>query len=110
MRDALVRLLSSAHDVIATGNGEAGLAAIAAGTFDVIICDVMMPGMNGREVHRRISIDHPGLEQRLVFISGGTFTPELDEFLTTTTNRCLTKPFKLDDVFVAIEAIASATN
>ena len=110
VRDALVRLLSSDHDVIAAGNGEAGLAAIAASTFDVIICDVMMPGMNGREVHRRIAIEHPGLEQRLVFISGGTFTPELDEFLTTTTNRCLTKPFKLDDVFVAIEAIASATN
>ena len=110
VRDALVRLLSSEHDVIAAGNGEAGLAAISAGTFDVIICDVMMPGMNGREVHRRIATDHPGLEQRLVFISGGTFTPELDEFLTTTTNRCLTKPFKLDDVFVAIEATANPTN
>ncbi len=110
VRDALVRLLSSEHDVVAAGNGEAGLAAIAAGTFDVIICDVMMPGMNGRDVHRRIATDHPGLEQRLVFISGGTFTPELDEFLTTTTNRCLTKPFKLDDVFVAIEATANATN
>jgi PAS domain S-box-containing protein len=110
VRDALVRLLSAEHDVIATGNGEAGLAAIAASSFDVIICDVMMPGMNGREVHRRIATDHPGLERRLVFISGGTFTPELDEFLTTTTNRCLTKPFKLDDVFVAIEATANATN
>lgn len=108
VRDALVRLLSGEHDVTATGNGEAGLAAIAASKFDVIICDVMMPGMNGREVHRRIAAEHPGLERRLVFISGGTFTPELDEFLTTTTNRCLTKPFKLDDVFVAIEATANA--
>ncbi len=108
VRDALVRLLSADHDVIAASNGEGGLAAIAAASFDVIICDVMMPGMNGREVHRRIAADHPGLEQRLVFISGGTFTPELDEFLTTTTNRFLTKPFKLDDVFLAIEATANA--
>lgn len=110
VRDALVRLLSSAHDVTASGTGEAGLAAIAAGSFDVIICDVMMPGMNGREVHRRLASGHSGVERRLVFISGGTFTPELDEFMATTTNRCLTKPFKLDDVLDAIDAIANAAS
>jgi two-component system, cell cycle sensor histidine kinase and response regulator CckA len=104
VRDALVRLLGADHDVLAAGSGEAGLAALQAGAFDVILCDVMMPGMNGREVHRRIAAEQPGVERRLVFISGGTFTPELDEFLATTTNRYLTKPFKLDEVFAAIEA------
>ena len=103
VRDALRRVLASAHDVTAVENGEAGLAALRSGAFDVIICDVMMPGMNGREVHRRIAAEHPGLERRLVFISGGTFTPELDAFLTGSANRSLTKPFKLDDVFAAIE-------
>ncbi len=43
-------------------------------------------------------------EQWVVFISGGTFTPELDDFLRTTANRCLPKPFKLDEVFKAIDA------
>jgi len=104
VRDALTRLLQADHEVVSTSSGEAGLAALDAGGFDVIICDVMMPGMNGREVHRRVAANHPGLERRLIFISGGTFAPELDEFLATTPNRCLSKPFKLDDVFAAIEA------
>jgi signal transduction histidine kinase/ActR/RegA family two-component response regulator len=104
VRDALRRVLQAAHDVIAVENGEAGLAALRSAAFDVIICDVMMPGMNGREVHRRIAAEYPGLERRLVFISGGTFTPELDAFLIGSANRSLTKPFKLDDVFAAIEA------
>jgi signal transduction histidine kinase/CheY-like chemotaxis protein len=104
VRDALTRLLQADHEVVSASSGEAGLAALDAGGFDVIICDVMMPGMNGREVHRRIAVSHPGLERRLVFISGGTFAPELDEFLATTPNRCLAKPFKLDDVFAAIDA------
>jgi CheY-like chemotaxis protein len=104
VRDALTRLLQADHEVVSASSGEAGLAALDAGGFDVIICDVMMPGMNGREVHRRIAAHHPGLERRLVFISGGTFAPELDEFLATTRNRCLAKPFKLDDVFAAIDA------
>ena len=104
VRDALTRLLQTEHEVVSAGSGEAGLAALDAGGFDVVICDVMMPGMNGREVYRRVAAQHPGFERRLVFISGGTFTPELDEFLRTTTNRCLSKPFKLDDVFIAIDA------
>ena len=104
VRDALTRLLQTDHEVVSASSGEAGLAALDAGGFDVIICDVMMPNMNGREVHRRIAASHPGLERRLVFISGGTFAPELDEFLASCPNRCLAKPFKLDDVFAAIEA------
>jgi CheY-like chemotaxis protein/two-component sensor histidine kinase len=104
VRDALARLLGTEHEVVAAASGAEGLAALREGTFDVIICDVMMPGMNGREVYRRIAAEFPGLERRVVFISGGTFTPELDEFLTKTANRCLPKPFKLDEVFKAIDA------
>jgi PAS domain S-box-containing protein len=109
VRDAITRLLQTEHEVVSASGGEAGLAALDAGRFDVVICDVMMPGMNGREVHRRVAAQHPGFERRLIFISGGTFTPELDEFLRTTTNRCLSKPFKLDDVFMAIDATCADT-
>ena len=104
VRDALARLLGSEHEVVAVGNGADGLAALRAGSFDAIVCDVMMPGMNGWDVYRRIAAEFPGLERRVVFISGGTFTSELDEFLRTTANRCLSKPFKLDDLFKAIDA------
>lgn len=104
VRDALARLLGTEHEVVAVASGEDGLAALHASSFDAIICDVMMPGMNGREVYRRIAAELPGLERRVVFISGGTFTPELNDFLTTTANRCLPKPFKLDEVFKAIDA------
>lgn len=108
VRDALTRLLTPAHDVMSASSGEAGLAAIDAGSFDVIICDVMMPGLNGRDVFRRISAEHPGLERRLVFISGGAFTQELDEFLTRTPNQFLSKPFRLEELFGAIELTIAA--
>ena len=108
VRDALTRLLTPDHDVISASSGEAGLAAIDAGSFDVIICDVMMPGLNGRDVYRRIAAEHPGLERRLMFISGGAFTQELDAFLTTTSNQFLSKPFRLDELFGAIELTIAA--
>jgi hypothetical protein len=57
--------------------------------------------MDGRELYDRIAVAHPGLERRIVFMSGGTFATELDEFLAGV--GCLAKPFKLDDVLRAIE-------
>ena len=62
----------------------------------------MMPGIDGREVHRRLAASHPGLERHLIFITGGTVRSELDHFLATAGNRCLMKPFGLDVVLAAI--------
>ncbi|MEP6860701.1 MAG: PAS domain S-box protein [Deltaproteobacteria bacterium] len=102
VRDALARLLTSTHDVRVAEGGEAALEMLAAGSYDAIICDVLMPGMNGRELYDRIAAEYPDLEHRIIFMSGGTFTPELEAFLARV--GCLDKPFKLDAVLSAIEA------
>jgi CheY-like chemotaxis protein len=47
VRQILVDLLRSHHDVEMAESGEAALALIARDSFDVILCDVMMPGVNG---------------------------------------------------------------
>ncbi len=109
LRDALTRLLGGEHEITTASSGAEGLAKLSSGPFDAIVCDVMMPGMNGQEVHRRVAAVHPGLEKRIVFITGGTFSPELDEFLATTPNRLLAKPFQLDDVIAAVELAATDT-
>jgi CheY-like chemotaxis protein len=62
----------------------------------------MMPGMSGRELFERIAEIHPGLERRVVFITGGTFTADLDAFLISSGNRCLTKPFRIEQLLAAI--------
>ncbi|MEO8706246.1 MAG: ATP-binding protein [Kofleriaceae bacterium] len=107
VRRVLGRLVEEHHEVTLAENGAAALAAIQAHSFDAILCDMMMPGLDGREVHRRIALERPGLERRIVFITGGTFGPELDRFLSTVGNRCLTKPFQIDDVLAALEDAAA---
>ena len=59
----LARLLSDylgAHEVVLThvDDGPKGLAALAADTFDVVLLDVMLPGIDGFEVCRRIRAAH----------------------------------------------------
>jgi PAS domain S-box-containing protein len=106
LRNVFSQLLSRQHDVMTCASGAEALLALQAGEFDVIVCDVMMQGMNGCELYRRIAVDHPGHERRVVFITGGTFTRDIDDFLASTPNRILTKPFNLESILATIEHVA----
>ena len=41
-------------EVVATANGQNGLAAVREQSFDLVILDIMLPGLNGMEICRRI--------------------------------------------------------
>ncbi|HYP78424.1 MAG TPA: PAS domain S-box protein [Polyangiaceae bacterium] len=92
-------LLQNEHDVVLTSDGSQALSAIAEGPnggFDVIMCDLMMPGMSGMELYERIRQEHPGLEARIVFMTGGVSMDRAREFLATTINLTFEKPFDFE--------------
>src|SRR5262249_54710201 len=71
----LERLLSAEHDVIALTRAEDALQRIEAGErFDVILCDLMMPGIDGAELYDKLVREHPDQAERMIFITGGAFT------------------------------------
>jgi CheY-like chemotaxis protein len=81
------------HDVTITHDGRQALDAILAGKqFDVILCDLMMPEMTGMELHRELSRARPELLDRMIFMTGGAFTPAAREFIDRVPNDCLEKP------------------
>jgi PAS domain S-box-containing protein len=63
--------------------------------FDVIFCDLLMPEMSGIELYHALRAEHPGLERRIVFMTGGAFTSRTAEFLSSVDNRRVEKPFSL---------------
>jgi CheY-like chemotaxis protein len=88
------RLLAREHDVVVVQSAEAALTAVdCARTFDAILCDLMMPGMTGIELHDELTHRRPDLAQRMVFITGGAFTASGEAFLDTVANRRMDKPF-----------------
>lgn len=105
LRRVFGQLLGKHHDVATAASGRDALAALRAAEFDVIVCDVMMPDMNGCELYQRIAEQHPGSERQVVFITGGTFTSEVDDFLAATPNRVLTKPFNLESILSTIDYV-----
>jgi CheY-like chemotaxis protein len=75
-------------------------------TFDVIVCDVMMPGMTGTDLHARVAREKPGLEARFVFITGGTYTARTSDYFDRIPNARLMKPFENAELLAAIERVA----
>jgi len=101
--NALRELLSAEHDVVATTSATEALAAVhAQAPFDVVFCDLMMPAMGGIELYERLRTECPGLERRVVFMTGGAFTTRAAAFLASVENRRIEKPFS----FELVERIA----
>jgi len=106
VRQALKAVLALAkHTVELAPDGAAALALLETAEFDVIVCDLMMPDMNGRDVYERIRARHPGLEHRIVFVTGGAFVPSLETFLDSIDNPRLNKPFTIDQVHTLIRSV-----
>ena len=61
--------------------------------FDVVLCDLMMPQIAGEDLYRALP---PGLARRVVFMTGGAFTPQARAFLDAVENPVLEKPFELE--------------
>jgi PAS domain S-box-containing protein len=103
MRD----LLSLRHDVTATNTASDALVAIESGqNFDVIFCDLMMPGMSGIDLYEHLRQNRPALARRIVFMTGGAFTKRAAEFLAATENRRVEKPFSLELIERIVHEIA----
>jgi CheY-like chemotaxis protein len=89
----LVRALGE-YDVTVYDDGQSGLQALLGGGEppEVIICDLMMPGLSGAEFHERITVERPALLDRLVFFTGGAFSSWAETFLRRPNVRVMHKP------------------
>jgi PAS domain S-box-containing protein len=88
------RLLSKEHDVVGIAAAKEALARCAGGeTFDLILCDLMMPDMTGMDLHRELSRVAPEQATRMVFLTGGAFTAKARKFLSASAGEHIEKPF-----------------
>ena len=89
-------------------DGQEALERIASQAYDLLICDLKMPRMNGPELYRRILDAAPALARRMVFVTGDVAGTEAETFLEQTHCRWLAKPFRLGELLrVAREVVDS---
>jgi CheY-like chemotaxis protein/anti-sigma regulatory factor (Ser/Thr protein kinase) len=90
------RALMPEHSVLIVNSAEAALGLFRRGDrFDVVMCDLMMPQVTGMELFRALQVLDPHQAKRVVFMTGGAFTPSARAFLDSVPNGRLEKPFEI---------------
>jgi CheY-like chemotaxis protein len=75
------------------------------GEVEAILSDINMPNMNGMELYNNVAQKYPGLEKRIVFITGGISSEEIKGFLKTIPNICLEKPFNFEEIRQVVSSV-----
>ncbi len=90
---ALARILRP-NAVTVAHSGREALALLDGGArFDVIFCDLIMPELTGMDLFSRFRALDPALAERMVFMTGGTFTDQAEAFRGSIPNPFIEKPF-----------------
>ncbi len=110
--DALVarslRRLLRPHAVVHAPSAARALGMLEEdAAYDVVLCDLMMPGGTGPELQAVIARRWPELDARMVFITGGAFTKEAATFAFAEQHRVLLKPVDRAELLATVEEVVS---
>jgi len=107
MREFLAKALRRAgHEVVAVGDGLDALAQVTDVRFDLLLADVVMPGVDGIEVARRATKKQPGL--KVMFITGFAAVALRAREQSPKDARVLSKPFHLRDLVDQVDVMLQA--
>jgi two-component system NtrC family sensor kinase len=100
-------LIDAGLKVDHAGDGEEALARVRRKNYDVVICDLKMPRVDGISLYRAIAAATPSLARRVIFVTGDVAAADAERFLEESGCRWLAKPFRLADLLRSVrEALA----
>lgn len=102
-------LTDSGYTVITANSGEAGLRELGTRKVDAIVCDLKMPGLNGRQVLERVRAEKPALARHFAFVTGDVINDSLAEYFEKEKVEFLNKPFSLADLRGLVKTITRET-
>lgn len=104
VRDLLVKILARrGHDVVGVEAGEQALERLAVERFDVVLTDVVMPGIDGFELLRRVKGSWPSV--RVIVLTGYARRQSISDFLLYGADEYLAKPFQVHELLAAVDRV-----
>jgi two-component system NtrC family sensor kinase len=105
---AVAEALADAGFVVdRAGDGEEAMARVKVRLYDLIVCDLKMPRVDGMMFYRALEREQPETARRILFVTGDVAGTEAERFLEETGCRWLAKPFRLRDLLrTATEILA----
>jgi CheY-like chemotaxis protein len=106
---ALTRLLQrDGHTVQTATNGQEALALLHERGFDLILCDLLMPALDGQTLYGLLQRQLPALCQRMIFLTGDTLSPESMLFVEQCGQPWIPKPCSIDEIRTTMAQVLPA--
>ncbi len=100
---AISAMLDADHEVCVVEQASQALQLLESSSFDLILCDLMMPTMNACEFFRALQRESPDHIARVYFMTGGAFTDATRSFLAEVERPLIHKPFSLASLKSAVQ-------
>jgi len=91
-------------------DGKTALARLTETRYDLILCDVRIPGLDGPEIYRQAKANHPDMGKRIIFITGDTVSVATRHFLEESGAPYLDKPFELADLIEKVSTTLKSSS
>src|SRR6185436_257681 len=107
VRDLLEKVLRRrGYEVTVAGDAEQALRVLASGDFDLLLTDVVMPGMDGFDLLRRVKGAYPTI--KVVVLTGYARKQSISDFLLYGADDYLSKPFQVHELVAAVDRVTGA--
>lgn len=107
-RAVLAKAVAAAHfDAVSVGDGREAMQILVREDFTVILSDINMPELDGKQLFEFLDKNFPEARSRVIFVTGETGNPATLEFLEASGQPYLPKPVELPLLFVLLEAMAA---
>jgi two-component system NtrC family sensor kinase len=93
------------YDVDTAPHGVAALERLERRTYDVVLCDLRMPELDGLGLFREIEQRYPDLLHRFVFVTGTSEHADYQGFIDDVKVPVLTKPFDMADLVRVVQEL-----
>ncbi len=103
-----VLLRRDGHTVDTAGHGELALAQLQVRRYDIVLCDLQMPDIDGPTFYDILRHQYPALCQRVIFLTGDTLRAKSLAFLEQCGQPWLPKPCRIVAIRSAIEQVLRA--
>lgn len=104
LRDELVDLLTFAgYEAVGVDNGTTGIAHVSQHHPDVILCDVMMPDVDGHQVLTELRRDPTTAQIPFIFMTARAAEDDIQQGMALGADHYITKPFRYKDLIEMIE-------
>jgi PAS domain S-box-containing protein len=95
---SLKRSLARRWNVLTACSVDDAVKILAETSVEAILCDVMIPGKSGTTLFAQTKKLYPGLERRIIFMTGGVFAEQEKAVLDNISNPIIEKPFDMEEI------------